>query len=539
MKREITATIAIVTLFIGVAIPVYFGSISQTLIDGFKSDSSSLEEDIASYQNAGKSVVAKVLKSHIDAKTIPNNFSRPVDAFDSSTLVNAIDRIGIGIETGKVLPYFINSEIRAELKVMLSRSLNTSTSQILNLENYSGWSFFLPVDSNAGAPLDAAITAFALMKEEQAISDSLWIDVRNHIFTAEQGDISSLHSIEGFLKSLFQLMNRFNWSIAKTITSKANSITELVDFIKILNTNNTESSSLLASAFLANNLETLNQYIQNYPISAFSDLNLALSRGQNALNILLEAEAPLHRENSFVRSLQFVLPTFILDFFRSLVLDSFILGILIKLSFFIISGLAISHFLLLQFRRKQFQRQMFGLALSADLAFAVFFAFILSIIIEPQLLQGNQNEVHTASTSGMSLIQLPENKESPMLEATNIQLDKVSIIILILFFLAQVAIYYYSLLKIADIKKQKGSHSLKLKLLENEENLFDAGLYVGLGGTVCSLILLVLGVLNASLIAAYASTLFGIIFVAILKIFNVRPFRNELTIAQHEESEHE
>ena len=97
-------------------------------------------------------------------------------------------------------------------------------------------------------------------------------------------------------------------------------------------------------------------------------------------------------------------------------------------------------------------------------------------------------------------------------------------------FLAQVAIYYYSLLKIADIKKQKGSPDLKLKLLENEENLFDAGLYVGLGGTVCSLILLVIGVLNASLIAAYASTLFGILFVAVLKIFNVRPLRNKLTI---------
>ena len=69
-----------------------------------------------------------------------------------------------------------------------------------------------------------------------------------------------------------------------------------------------------------------------------------------------------------------------------------------------------------------------------------------------------------------------------------------------------------------------------MKLLENEENLFDLGLYVGLGGTVASLILLAMDVVQASLISAYSSTLFGIIFVAFLKIFHVRPYRRGLII---------
>ena len=52
---------------------------------------------------------------------------------------------------------------------------------------------------------------------------------------------------------------------------------------------------------------------------------------------------------------------------------------------------------------------------------------------------------------------------------------------------------------------------------------------VGLGGTVLSLILLlVLDVKQDALIGAYTSTLFGILFVAGLKIFIVRPFRNDL-----------
>ena len=111
-----------------------------------------------------------------------------------------------------------------------------------------------------------------------------------------------------------------------------------------------------------------------------------------------------------------------------------------------------------------------------------------------------------------------------------VELDLVAGIILGMFFIIQLAIYLYCLVRITEVKKQDAKPQLKLKLLQNEENLFDSGLYVGLGGTVISLILLVAGVLQASLIAAYASTLFGIIFVAILKIFNVRPYASQLII---------
>ena len=63
-----------------------------------------------------------------------------------------------------------------------------------------------------------------------------------------------------------------------------------------------------------------------------------------------------------------------------------------------------------------------------------------------------------------------------------------------------------------------------MRLLENEDQLFDFGLYVGLGGTVLSLILVAVGIVEASLMAAYASTLFGIIFVALLKVLHLRPY---------------
>jgi hypothetical protein len=70
--------------------------------------------------------------------------------------------------------------------------------------------------------------------------------------------------------------------------------------------------------------------------------------------------------------------------------------------------------------------------------------------------------------------------------------------------------------------------------------LFDLGLYVVLGGTVMSLVLLlILDVKQDALIGAYASTLFGIIFVAILKIFHVRPYRNQLLITRAKDAKYE
>ena len=61
--------------------------------------------------------------------------------------------------------------------------------------------------------------------------------------------------------------------------------------------------------------------------------------------------------------------------------------------------------------------------------------------------------------------------------------------------------------------------------MENEENLFDGGLYVGIGGTATALVLQVLGVIEPNLLAAYSSNLFGITCVALVKIRHVRPYK--------------
>ncbi|MCD8482927.1 MAG: hypothetical protein LR015_09855 [Verrucomicrobia bacterium] len=96
--------------------------------------------------------------------------------------------------------------------------------------------------------------------------------------------------------------------------------------------------------------------------------------------------------------------------------------------------------------------------------------------------------------------------------------DQVTLIVLLMFFVVQLMVFMFCMVRLKEVRSADEPARTKLQLLENEENLFDLGLYVGLGGTVGSLIMIVLNIVEASLMAAYASTLFGILFVAIFKV---------------------
>jgi len=101
------------------------------------------------------------------------------------------------------------------------------------------------------------------------------------------------------------------------------------------------------------------------------------------------------------------------------------------------------------------------------------------------------------------------------------------ILTLLIFFVLQALLYIGCLVKLAEIRRQNVPPRMKLKLLENEDHLFDAGLYLGFVGTIVSLIIFSMGLVQFSLMAAYSSTSFGIIFVVIFKIFHLRPARRQ------------
>jgi hypothetical protein len=109
--------------------------------------------------------------------------------------------------------------------------------------------------------------------------------------------------------------------------------------------------------------------------------------------------------------------------------------------------------------------------------------------------------------------------------------DKSKIIPMLLFFVLQGLLYSACVVKLAEIRRQRVGPRVKLKLLENEEHLFDGGLYLGFLGTIVAFIIYSMYRGHQfDLMVAYSSTSFGILFVSFFKIFHLRPLRRRLLL---------
>jgi len=110
-------------------------------------------------------------------------------------------------------------------------------------------------------------------------------------------------------------------------------------------------------------------------------------------------------------------------------------------------------------------------------------------------------------------------------------MENSKIVPMALFFVLQCLLYISSIVKLAEIRRQRVGPRMKLKLLENEDHLFDAGLYLGFLGTIVAFILSSLSEHPTfNLMVAYSSTSFGILFVSVFKIFHLRPVRRKLVL---------
>ena len=159
-----------------------------------------------------------------------------------------------------------------------------------------------------------------------------------------------------------------------------------------------------------------------------------------------------------------------------------------------------------------------------ELLFGVGFLLVVVLATEPFLAQESQR---MELSFRLRLPTIAGPAPAALANASPSIMNQLSLLTLLLFLVIQGLIYTACRVKLAEIRRQQVPARLKLLLLDNEDHLFDAGLYVGFAGTIISLILVSQGVIRPSLMAAYSSTSFGIIFVVIFKIFNLRPLRRQ------------
>jgi len=307
-----------------------------------------------------------------------------------------------------------------------------------------------------------------------------------------------------------------------------------------------ELKIIYAATLLSGDPSGVHRFIESYPVyekdgdkeaavAALNDLRTAMFYGQGALQHLLDQNKPIHEDGILESAVSPVFPViggFLLTYLSHGYRD---LAIFCKIALIVTSFFFLLLFLSNVLPRPSYLRanSHFFLRWSRRLSVSIVWGLLSILVLEPSLLQSPRGQVSVAGFDFALANLLAYANEESMADQN---LTVVTAIIAGVFLLIQVAIFMICLSRISQVKNEELKPGLKLDLLDNEENLFDLGLYIGLGGTVLSLILLlVLDVKQDALIGAYTSTLFGILFVAALKIFVVRPYRNHLLVKQAEE----
>jgi hypothetical protein len=159
---------------------------------------------------------------------------------------------------------------------------------------------------------------------------------------------------------------------------------------------------------------------------------------------------------------------------------------------------------------------------------AAILTFIFFVFSEPFLLKAAPVSDYKIKLTIPIIGAVASPAKANLTTPTNMELS--TILSITLFAAIQMGMYVICLLKISEVAKSPLPATTKLRLMENEENLFDSGLYIGIAGTATALVLQVLGIINANLLAAYSSNLFGIVCVALVKIRHVRPYKRQLIL---------
>ena len=435
-----------------------------------------------------------------------------------------------GLKSGPVpfTEFVVRLENRDKVMDLLNASRRPALHELMRFRTLTNTTIFSPSQSASGQALDAALSVCGLLLEGGHLKGGLRESILALASEANRG--GNPQRLEQVLLDLMSLGQRFNWG-------------QLVEFVGQVE--DAEALRLLAIAvrkaegkvpllFSAVNLSgtpaQVARYLMNYSESGLKDLGWSLRFGAGAVTEVLQRDQRLY--SSGLRQQVAGLGPF--SAFFDLAVDYCWLmpgfALAMKWFFYLAGGFLIAmamHFARPAVSVLERPLQVRGFHLARESLFALGFLVVVLFLSEPFLSQESQK------------VEFPFRLRLPMVGsvvASGITgahpsiMNQLSLLTLLLFFVLQALIYMSCLFKLAEIRRQRLPPRIKLKLLENEDHLFDAGLYLGFAGTIISLILVSVGVIKPSLMAAYSSTSFGIIFVSVFKIFHLRPERRKLLL---------
>ncbi|MEC7200189.1 MAG: hypothetical protein VXW84_06100 [Verrucomicrobiota bacterium] len=378
-----------------------------------------------------------------------------------------------------------------------------------------------------GQVMESLLILWDLLEQGGHLSDPLKDDLRQCLL--DLNDAPNLASFESACADLLSLARRMNWGQLSAFMRKISGPKVLQALAAEAAVDSDRMAVFAASLWFAEDPERLVDYYQRFPETAFLDLGCALRYGQGGLSYLLERFQPLVPTQSLRGQLGGYCSAMLGNLGARVAFVAHPYPILLR-------WLCMAMGLLCWFRCLTLLPIFSSWGPSDEaidwrrtVTWTAMATLLAIVCAEPFLAQDSESSQNFTTWSFPVLVDHVDQAFGPMMDT---QFSQVTFLALGVFFLIQVGIYVLCLIKLKEIQKQSLDSQLKLRLLDNEDNMFDAGLYVGLAGTVLSLVCLALGIIKPGLMAAYASTLFGIIFVSVLKILHVRPYRRQLILEE-------
>jgi len=539
LRGLITAVCGVVTIAAGLLIPSQFKSLPLVLVEEAGLGSPGVVETGHDLLERGE-VAASVLLAEAGAELKLEGVERLTREVAGYIEVNPdvavwgewdpfLEQAFRGAEPGVpgengVIGQFISADARERVLALLSNSRSPTVRVLLATRDLTTYRRFMPVFSAAGQPLEATINLTALLTQSEQFSTNAAREIRamagDALATGEAAGIERLYA------DLLSLGRRFNWGQMTALVRPAATTETFGKLRQLLQRLPEARAVLFASCLLAGNPDAVADYIIRYGDVGLEAMSFALRQGRGGVLFLLRQNLPPSGDfpdsgagTDWLSSetlgpvLSFAVrePGLALGLKYGL----YLLGAFCLFwSFESFSGLT----WLAGFPAFAYVRRGMG---------AVMVCLFLVLINEPYLAQASQLSGYEFRIVIPVLGQVADGTLRSQ-QTDGVNMDIATVLSIVFFFILQLLVYLICLLKISEVDRKPVPNLVKLRLMENEENLFDSGLYVGIAGTSAALVLQVLGLIEANLLAAYASNLFGILCVAFVKIRHVRPYKTRL-----------
>lgn len=415
-------------------------------------------------------------------------------------------------ESTPVLTFFITAEARTALRHYLENSRSMGVQALLRTREVGVTTQFVPVKSAGGQTLDAVILLAALLYQGEHLSAPLQRDLRN-LAEVAAGRLD-MGELEEVYLDLLSLGKRLDWVQLSEMLRRTDDRKTLHEYAHLARVAPDDFAVIYAAALFSGSADQVATYLLQFGKTGLGDLTLAAHDGQGAVQALLRQQVPVNRAR------ELVLPEV-----AQLSLRYPTAALAVKWLGFFLGAFALL---------RGFDRLIVGSLLGERhfVTIAVIAALCAGLVIvftEPFLFKTAPPSEFAFRLAVPVLAAITDPASLTTVEPT-LAMDTSTLLSIGLFALLQIGWFLICLRKISEISRSPVTPLIKLKLMENEENLFDGGLYLGIAGTASALVLQVLGVIQPNLLAAYSSNLFGIVCVALIKIRHVRPFKRQLIL---------